>query len=275
MAALLPPSSRNTFFTVVAPHSMTRRPVAVEPVKVTMSTRGSRTNASPTSGSEEATMLSTPGGRSVAAVAIRPRWVADHGVSGAGFSTTAQPAASAAPILVMLSSSGAFHGVMAPTTPMASRRRMRRWGRPRKLTSAIGCSYTAVSAFRAQYSSMSIGSSTCMKGVRAIGAPASRTTIERSCSFSATRPACSWRRQRARNAASVAQPVASKARRAAAIAACRSVTVPSAVVPSTSPVAGLMFGKRAPDTDSTSRPSIRCRVSGERSGSGIVLLNSG
>ena len=85
-------------------------------------------------------MLSTPGGSSVALVATRPKCVADQGVSGEGFSTTVQPAASAAPILVRLSSSGTFQGVIAPTTPIASRRRMRRCGRPRKSTSAIGCS---------------------------------------------------------------------------------------------------------------------------------------
>ena len=41
MNADFPPSSRKTFFTVAEAHSITRRPVAVEPVKVTRSTRGS------------------------------------------------------------------------------------------------------------------------------------------------------------------------------------------------------------------------------------------
>ena len=44
------------------------------------------------------------------------------GVSGAGLSTTVQPAASAGPILAKLIWLGKFHGVMAPTTPTASRR---------------------------------------------------------------------------------------------------------------------------------------------------------
>ncbi len=43
----LPPSSRNTFLTVAEAHSITRRPVAVEPVKVTTSTRGSVARISP------------------------------------------------------------------------------------------------------------------------------------------------------------------------------------------------------------------------------------
>ena len=49
MKADLPPSSRNTFFTVSLAAAMMRRPAAVEPVKLTMSTRGSVTSASPTS----------------------------------------------------------------------------------------------------------------------------------------------------------------------------------------------------------------------------------
>ena len=81
-------------------------------------------------------MFSTPGGSSVFSAAIFPRWVADQGVSGAGFSTTVQPAPRAGPIFAMLSSNGTFHGVMAPTTPMGSRRRMRRMLRPRKGVSA-------------------------------------------------------------------------------------------------------------------------------------------
>src|SRR3546814_5097260 len=42
----LPPSSRKTFFTVAAALAMMRRPVCVEPVNDTMSTRGSATSRS-------------------------------------------------------------------------------------------------------------------------------------------------------------------------------------------------------------------------------------
>src|SRR5262245_1240980 len=75
-----PPSSRKTFLTVTAARSITRRPVAVEPVKVTRSTRGSVESISPSRWSEEATMLTTPGGISVRSATIRPTCVADHGV---------------------------------------------------------------------------------------------------------------------------------------------------------------------------------------------------
>ena len=100
---------------------MMRRPVAVDPVKVIMSTRGSVVSTSPTRWSDEATTLTTPAGMSVSSAMIRPRTVADHGVSGAGLSTTVLPAARAGPSLARFRLSGKFHGVMAPTTPTGSR----------------------------------------------------------------------------------------------------------------------------------------------------------
>ena len=117
-----PPSSRNTFFTVSAPFAMIRRPVAVDPVKLTMSTRASVVRTSPTAaGSAEVTMFSTPGGISVCSAARRPMNVALHGVSGAGLSTTVLPAANAGVIFERFSMNGKFHGVIAPTTPTGSR----------------------------------------------------------------------------------------------------------------------------------------------------------
>ena len=58
----LPPSSRNTFFTVSLAAAMIRRPTGVDPVKVTMSTIGSVTRASPTSTDDDVRTLTTPGG---------------------------------------------------------------------------------------------------------------------------------------------------------------------------------------------------------------------
>ena len=72
-------------------------------------------------------MFTTPGGMSVSSAMMRPITVADHGVSGAGLSTTVFPAASAGPSLARLRLSGKFHGVIAPTTPAASRTTTRRW----------------------------------------------------------------------------------------------------------------------------------------------------
>ena len=111
---------------VWAADAMTLRPVAVDPVKLTWSTRGSTESRAPRAWSEDGTMLTTPAGMSVSSAMRRPRTVAHHGVSGAGLRTTVLPAASAGPSLARLIWWGTFHGVMAPTTPVASRR-THRW----------------------------------------------------------------------------------------------------------------------------------------------------
>ena len=84
---------------VAAASAITLRPVAVEPVNETMSTRGSLANSAPTLWSLEVTMLTTPGGKSVCSAMSSPSTAAHHGVSGAGFKTTVLPAASAGPNL--------------------------------------------------------------------------------------------------------------------------------------------------------------------------------
>ena len=121
IAADLPPSSRNTFFSVGAAAAMIARPVAVEPVKDTMSIRGSVVSTAATSLDRGVTTLKTPGGMSVSSATSRPSSQASHGVSGAGLRTTVQPAASAGPTLARLIWVGTFHGVIAATTPTGSR----------------------------------------------------------------------------------------------------------------------------------------------------------
>lgn len=72
-AAPLPPSSINCRF-IPRPHTSAMRcPTDVEPVKLTMSTSGESTAASPASGPEPVTTLTTPGGTpaSARASAIR------------------------------------------------------------------------------------------------------------------------------------------------------------------------------------------------------------
>ena len=64
----------------------------------------------------------------------------------------------------------------------------------------------------------------------------------------------------------LAQPLSSKARRAAAMARSASSFVPSATLPITSSVAGFTLSKRDPFDASQSSPSISARVSGWRSG---------
>ena len=62
MWADLPPNSSSVFFTVGAPAARIARPVAVDPVNVIMSTRGSADSAAPTSLALDTTTLNTPGG---------------------------------------------------------------------------------------------------------------------------------------------------------------------------------------------------------------------
>lgn len=96
------------------------RPAAVEPVNATLSTPGCPTRYSPVS-RPPGTMLTTPGGRP-AASAASAIWNASSAVSGAGLITTVQPAASAGASLNMVSDCGKFHGTIAATTPIGSRR---------------------------------------------------------------------------------------------------------------------------------------------------------
>jgi hypothetical protein len=68
-AAPLPPSSINCRF-MSRPHTSAMRcPTAVEPVKLTMSTSGEATAASPTSVRAPLTALTTPGGTPAASSA--------------------------------------------------------------------------------------------------------------------------------------------------------------------------------------------------------------
>ena len=77
MLADLPPSSRNTRFSVSAPRAAMRLPTAVEPVNEIMSTRGSPVSTSPTAaGSTDVTTLNTPGGMSVSSATSLPIHVA-------------------------------------------------------------------------------------------------------------------------------------------------------------------------------------------------------
>ncbi len=83
-----------------------------------LSTRGSRTSSSETSRSAQTT-LSTPGGRPTASAASAIRYPSP-GASGEVFSTTVQPASSAGASFIEISPIGAFHGMIAPTTPTGS-----------------------------------------------------------------------------------------------------------------------------------------------------------
>ena len=117
-AADLPPSSRVTRAIRSPQIEAMRRPAAVDPVKVILSTRGSRTSSSETSRSAQST-LSTPGGSPTASAASEMMYPSP-GASGDVFSTTVQPAISAGASFIEMSPIGAFHGMIAPTTPTGS-----------------------------------------------------------------------------------------------------------------------------------------------------------
>jgi hypothetical protein len=112
------PSSSRTFF--LAARSRSFQPTGPEPVKEIAFTRSSSTRTSPISPDGPTTTLSQPGGKpaSVSSSASRS---ADSGVTPAGLSTTAQPAASEGAILCATRLSGKLKGEIAPTIPIGVR----------------------------------------------------------------------------------------------------------------------------------------------------------
>src|SRR6185369_9168254 len=93
--------------------------VRCEPVNATLSTPGCAASAAPAVSPYPGTTLTTPGG-TPASSASSPRRSDVSGASSAGFSTTVQPDASTGPIFQTVAASGAFHGMIAPTTPTGS-----------------------------------------------------------------------------------------------------------------------------------------------------------
>ena len=175
---------------------MIRRPVAVEPVKATMSTSGDVESTSPTRWSDEVTMLTTPGGMSVCSAIIRPIRVAFHGVSGAGLSTQVLPMARIGPSLLRMISKGKFHGTMTPTTPIGSFHTSRVGDMPMPKASLSGRSRfqgncSIISA--GQSSASRSGASSCGPYVVSTGQPTSATSSARSSSRSPSIAACSCR----------------------------------------------------------------------------------
>ncbi len=93
-----PPSSTDTRCSAPAALPAKSFPTAVEPVKVSLRTRGSLVNTSPIGfGSCAVTRLITPGG-TPASTKMSNTALAHSGVASAGFSTRVHPAARAGPI---------------------------------------------------------------------------------------------------------------------------------------------------------------------------------
>jgi hypothetical protein len=109
----LPPSSIEVRRRFCADCSTSFRPTSVEPVKVSLRSRGSEMIGFETSPEELAvSTLSTPAG-SPASSMMRASASIDSGVCWAGLITIVQPAATAGPILRVPIAIGKFHGVIA------------------------------------------------------------------------------------------------------------------------------------------------------------------
>ncbi len=169
----------------------------------------------------------------------------DQGVSGAALSTTVQPAASAGSQLGQ-------RELVRIVVGDDGRRRRRRLPSPPSGGAACRATLCLAEVFGelivAQQigvePTMPIGSSSWAPWVSARVAPTSAMVSSRSSSAWSSSAWCSWSRQRIRNSTSVDQVVVSKARRAAANGPSASATPASGAYPRTSPVAGLIGGKR-------------------------------
>ena len=200
-------------------------------------------------------MLNTPGGMSVCSAMSCPTAAAHHGVSGAGLSTTVLPAASAGPTLARLIWCGKFHGVIAATTPTASRAMVRRLGMPIGDATPRSAPLVGLGGVGREAEILDRALELRAGGEHARRAdlgdrelPQLLDVVEQRLAAAGAGSAPAARR-------CVDQSVSSKARRAAAIARPMSSAVASAAVPSTSSVAGLSVGN-VPALPATSLPSM-------------------
>mmetsp|Transcript_31412 Transcript_31412/g.57033 ORF Transcript_31412/g.57033 Transcript_31412/m.57033 type:complete len:246 (+) Transcript_31412:980-1717(+) len=127
----LPPSSRETRFTLTAAAAASFFPTAVLPVNPIFLTPWLEVNSSPMALASPTTMVKTSFG-TPARMARFAKTMAVSGVDSAGFRTTGHPAAKAGATLRVIMLMGKFQGVMAPTTPTGcfntNRRRSRLGG---------------------------------------------------------------------------------------------------------------------------------------------------
>jgi hypothetical protein len=114
-----PPSSIVTRFTVEAESAISFFPTAVEPVKLSFLMSGLRVNSGPMTEASPVRTEKSPAGspaRSASSASAR----AENGVCGAGFTSMAQPAASAGATFRVIIAMGKFHGVIAAQRPTGS-----------------------------------------------------------------------------------------------------------------------------------------------------------
>src|ERR1700744_3083886 len=119
MFGFLPPSPGVPRLVWAAHAAMIDWPTGPEPVKQILRTAGCSTRNRPTTGPRPHSTWSTPSG-SPASTASAARRSAVSGVSSAGLSSTAFPAASAGANPQVAIGMGKFHGTITPTTPSGS-----------------------------------------------------------------------------------------------------------------------------------------------------------
>src|SRR5512146_487402 len=116
MNGALPPSSSDTFFTVLAHCCISSLPTSVEPVNVNLRTSGFVVSSLPIGPEVPVTTDSTPLGMPARSASTHNA-SAEYGVWLAGLMTMVQPAASAGPALRVIIALGKFQGVTAAHTP--------------------------------------------------------------------------------------------------------------------------------------------------------------
>ena len=112
-----PPSSSDSFLIVGAHCAINKRPVSVEPVKLSLRTVALRHSSPPISFASPVMTCNNPAGRPAVSASFASA-SAVNGVCSAGLTIIAQPAASAGATLRVIIAAGKFHGVMAAQTPI-------------------------------------------------------------------------------------------------------------------------------------------------------------
>ena len=243
----LPPSSKNTFLMVAAPSLITLRPVAVDPVNETMSTRGSLASSAPTPWSLEVTMLTTPGGKSVCSAMSSPSTRRAPGCVRGGLQHDGVSGGQRGPDLGEVDlvrevprgdradDADGLPGDGAPGGD-AHRRRLAEILVPLVGLGGIGREAQIVDrAFQ-----LGCG------GEHPRRADLGDGDLAQFLECAARIASRSWRTHRTRSSVLRDQSVSSKARRAASMARPMSSASASAAAPSTSSVAGLIGGEGAP-----------------------------
>lgn len=115
IAGSFPPSSRVTRYKVLEQLSITLLPVAIEPVKLTISIPACSVSWGPRS-SPPLKTWKTPGGK--IAIPSSPSLRSQYGVKGDGFMINVFPAIRQGPIFPTPSNTGQFQGTMPQHTPI-------------------------------------------------------------------------------------------------------------------------------------------------------------